>query len=241
MFKLKGVSKMLHYLDGTVFNSPAKTIVNTVNCVGVMGAGLALEFKLRYPEMYQDYKDRCKKNKVKIGRPYVYEYSNDLWILNFPTKKHWRYNSKIEWIETGLKYFAENYKKRDFKSVAFPKLGCNNGGLDWNEVKSLMEHYLINLDIDIYICLNEKQEAEGIEKNMIKKINNAKKEQLIKDIKISSKQAEIIINNLPVKRFWHIKNFEGVGEKSYNKLFTYYYKSSPDNKKTMVQSVFPFS
>ena len=152
---------MIKYYDGTVFNTPAKTIVNTVNCAGVMGAGIALEFKLRYPEMYEDYVQKCKNKEMKTGRPRIYEYSDGLWILNFPTKGHWRFPSKINWIEEGLKYFAENYKKRNIESIAFPKLGTNNGGLDWIEVKSLMENYLRDLDIDVYICLDEKTEAEG--------------------------------------------------------------------------------
>ena len=135
---------MLKYYDGTVFNTSAKTIVNTVNCVGVMGAGLALEFKLRYPKMYKDYKEKCDKNLVRIGRPYIYKHSNELWILNFPTKKHWRNESKIKWIESGLKYFKQNNKKVNIESVAFPKLGCNNGGLNWDDVLNLMKKYLSN-------------------------------------------------------------------------------------------------
>src|SRR6056297_2677226 len=140
---------MIHYYEGTVFNTPAKTIVNTVNCVGVMGAGIALEFKLRYPEMYKDYKEKCKNDKVKVGRPYLYRLKNDLRILNFPRKKHWRNNSKLEWIESGLIYFRNNYQKINMESVAFPKLGTNNGGLNWSDVKQLMEEYLSDLNINI--------------------------------------------------------------------------------------------
>lgn len=214
---------MLHYIKGTVFNTPAKTIVNTVNCVGVMGAGLALEFKLRYPEMYNDYKDRCKKDKVLVGRPYIYEQSKDLLILNFPTKNHWRYGSKIEWIEAGLNYFSLNYKKRDLDSVAFPKLGCNNGGLEWEVVKDVMEGYLSDLTIDIYICLNEVNEAEGTERRMVNLINEMDIKRLMKEVNISIKQARIIERNKPVSRFWHIRNYNGIGEKTYERVFKYFY------------------
>jgi len=137
---------MITYLEGTVFNAPVKTYVNTVNCAGIMGAGIALEFKLRYPEMFQDYVAKCKSKKMKVGTPRIYEYSENVWIMNFPTKGHWRYPSKIAWIEQGLKYFAENYKKRNIGSIAFPKLGTNNGGLEWKEVKVLMEKYLSDLE-----------------------------------------------------------------------------------------------
>jgi O-acetyl-ADP-ribose deacetylase (regulator of RNase III) len=133
---------MINYYEGTVFNTPAKTIVNTINCVGVMEAGIALEFKLRFPEMYKDHKDKCNKNLVRIGRPYIYSHSYDLCILNFPTKKLWRNKSKIEWIEADLKYFNKNHSKVEIESVAFPKLGTNNCGLDWEAVKALMEKVL---------------------------------------------------------------------------------------------------
>ena len=133
---------MIEYVDTTVFNANAQTIVNTINCVGVMGNGLALEFRLRYPEMYDHYVEQCKQKKVQIGKPYLYREYVTPWILNFPTKKHWKYPSKIQWIEQGLKYFVANYKHGGIKSIAFPKLGCNHGDLDWNDVKSLMEKHL---------------------------------------------------------------------------------------------------
>lgn len=217
---------MIKYYEGTVFNTPAKTIVNTVNCAGVMGAGIALEFKLRYPEMYEDYIEKCKEKQMKVGIPRIYEYSEDLWIMNFPTKGHWRFPSKMAWIEQGLKYFVENYKKRNIHSIAFPKLGTNNGGLEWKEVRNLMEKYLKDLDIDVYICLDEKNEAEGTEKEMLDNLNSISKEALIKDIKIPKKQAEEIINKLPLVRLWHLSKIEGVGNKSYEKIFEYLYKKT---------------
>ena len=90
---------MLKYTDTTVFNVPTQTIVSTINCVGVMGAGLALEFKLRFPEMEINYIERCKEKGVYIGRSYLYKEYGSPWILNFPTKFNWKYPSKIEWIE----------------------------------------------------------------------------------------------------------------------------------------------
>lgn len=217
---------MIIYLEGTVFNAHVKTFVNTVNCAGIMGAGIALEFKLRYPEMFKDYVEKCKNKQMKVGIPRIYEYSKDVWIMNFPTKGHWRFPSKIQWIEEGLKYFAENYKKRNIESIAFPKLGTNNGGLDWEEVKILMEKYLNNLEIDIYICLDEKHEAEGVEKVMLDNLNASTLEKFIKEIKVPQKQAEMIISNLPYSRFWHISKLEGIGQKIYEKIFNYYYKQT---------------
>jgi O-acetyl-ADP-ribose deacetylase (regulator of RNase III) len=164
---------MITYFDGTVFNTPAKAIVNTVNCVGTMGKGLALEFKLRYPDMYEEYKKQCEIKEIKIGKIKLYEESENLWIMNFPTKMHWRNPSKMEYIEAGLKYFVKNYKKINIESIAFPKLGSNNGGLKWEDVKVLMEKYLNDLDIDVYICLDKKREPEGKEKEMLDSIINA--------------------------------------------------------------------
>lgn len=214
---------MLKYYDGTVFNSNAKTIVNTVNCFGVMGAGIALEFKLRYPEMFLNYEELCKSGEYKVGRPKLSKL-DDIEILNFPTKNHWRAPSKLEWIEEGLKYFSQYYKKANIKSIAFPKLGTSNGGLKWEIVKLLMEKYLGNLDdIEIIICLDNLREAEGVEKQMVNDINSLPFEQLIKEFKLSKKQSQVIENALPINRFWKIAALEGVGEKTYEKLFTHFY------------------
>ncbi|EOU1754765.1 macro domain-containing protein [Clostridium perfringens] len=217
---------MITYLDGTVFNAPAKTYVNTVNCAGIMGAGIALEFKLRYPEMFNDYVNKCQLKQMKVGIPRIFEYNEDVWIMNFPTKGHWRYPSKMIWIEEGLKYFVENYKKRNIESIAFPKLGTSNGGLEWKEVKVLMDKYLGDLDIDVYICLDEKDEAEGTEKEMLDKLNNVNINNLVDDMKVSKKQAEIIISNLPYTRLWHLSKTSNIGVKTYEKVFQYLYKGT---------------
>lgn len=214
---------MLKYYEGTVFNSNAKTLVNTVNCFGVMGAGIALEFKLRYPEMFKKYQEMCKNGEYKVGKPKLHKLE-EVQILNFPTKNHWRAPSKIEWIEEGLKYFSLNYKKANIKSIAFPKLGTSNGGLKWDIVKPIMEKYLGELDdIEITICLDDLSEAEGIEKKMVDDINSLPFEQIKNDFKLNKRQSEIIENVLPVNRFWKISTLRGVGEKTYERLFSYFY------------------
>lgn len=223
---------MITYFEGTVFNAPVKTFVNTVNCAGVMGAGIALEFRLRYPEMFTDYVEKCKDKEMKLGIPRIYEYSDKVWIMNFPTKGHWRFPSKIQWIEQGLKYFAENYKKRNIESIAFPKLGTNNGGLNWDDVKTLMERYLMDLDIKIYICTDEKKEAEGTEKIMLNNLNDLTLENLTKEIEVPKKQAEKIISNFPYTRLWHVSKIGGIGEKTYEKIFNYLYKKTDEYVET---------
>lgn len=144
---------MIRYIKGDIFQSPAKVLVNTVNTVGVMGKGIALEYKKRYPRMYEDYKRRCDNKQLRIGKLMLW-YGVDHWILNFPTKEHWRSPSKIEYIEAGLKKFSEKYLDFNISSAAFPPLGCGNGGLQWEDVRPLMEKYLDNISADIYIYVS---------------------------------------------------------------------------------------
>lgn len=143
---------MIHYIEGNIFDSPAQVIVNAVNTVGVMGKGIALEYKKRYPRMFELYKNMCEKRLLKIGKLALI-YEPDHWILLFPTKENWRYPSKLEYIEEGLSKFVKTYAEKNISSIAFPKLGCGNGELEWSKVKELMEKYLISLPIEIYIYL----------------------------------------------------------------------------------------
>lgn len=148
---------MIKYIEGSVFEAGAQTIVNTVNCVGIMGAGLALEFKKRYPDYFADYAAKCKKVQIKTGTMDYFR-TRGITIISFPTKNHYRYDSKIEWIEEGLKNFAATYEAQGITSVAFPKLGAGSGNLAWETVKPLMEKHLSSLPIEVTICLNEKTE-----------------------------------------------------------------------------------
>ncbi|MEQ9716488.1 MAG: macro domain-containing protein [Candidatus Asgardarchaeum sp.] len=144
---------MFLYIEGNLFEAPAQTLVNTVNTVGAMGKGLAKEFKRLFPDMFNEYQKLCEKRKIDIGSLWLFRTSNK-WVLNFPTKKHWRQPSKFEYIEKGLKTFTNNYSKARIFSIAFPKLGCGNGELDWDDVKPLMERYLKKLPINIYVYLS---------------------------------------------------------------------------------------
>src|SRR5437764_10708247 len=113
---------MVRVLIGDLFDSKAQTLVNTVNCVGIMGKGVALEFKNRFPEMYRDYVERCRGGAVKLGRPYLYRRLTEPWILNFPTKDHWRSVSKLADIVRGLQFLEEHYDEWDITSLAVPPL-----------------------------------------------------------------------------------------------------------------------
>ncbi len=142
----------IKFIKGNIFNSKAQTIVNTVNCVGVMGKGIALVFKLKYPKMFDLYKDHCKSKLIGIGKLWLYKSEeNAPWVLNFPTKFHWKYPSKIEYLEKGLEKFCSTYKDQGITSIAFPLLGTHNGGLDKETVLNLMEEFLGRCEIDIEI------------------------------------------------------------------------------------------
>ena len=142
--------------NGNLFDSQMQTIVNPINIVSTMGKGLALEFKKRYPEYYQGYKKCCDDNLLKTGCVYIHRKTTP-WILSFPTKEHWRNPSKIEYIIDGLDFFVQHYQEKGITSIAFPALGCQNGGLDWEEVKAIMLEKLgdLPIDIEIYAPLNK--------------------------------------------------------------------------------------
>ena len=138
-------------LLGNIFDSKCSTLVNTVNCVGVMGKGIALEFKNRYPYMFGEYQMLCKEGKVKPGKPYLYRDLAGTSIINFPTKDNWRSPSKFSYITEGLKWFRQSYQELGITSVAFPPLGCGNGGLSWDDVGPKMYQELKDLPIEIEI------------------------------------------------------------------------------------------
>ena len=140
---------MIEVKIGDIFKSKATTLVNTVNCVGVMGKGIAEVFKKKFPGMFNDYLRRCKDKLVKPGHPYYYTDLTGTSIINFPTKDHWRSPSKLSYIIEGLDWFIQNYEDLGITSIAFPPLGCGNGGLKWEDVGPLMYGKLRDLPIDI--------------------------------------------------------------------------------------------
>ncbi len=142
---------MLTFTKGDLFNCGAQILVNTVNCVGVMGKGIALEFKKRYPQMFVAYRKRCLEETFIPGDLFIWD-DVLVKIINFPTKDHWRNPSKYKYIEDGLKSlrtYLRGYSKET--RIAIPPLGCGNGGLDWNIVKPMMELALEDLNCDIII------------------------------------------------------------------------------------------
>jgi len=140
---------MTQVLIGDLFQSKAQTLVNTVNCVGIMGKGVALEFKKRFPGMYEDYVQRCQMKQVKLGQPYLYKQLIPPWILNFPTKDHWRSVSRLEDIIHGLQHLVQHYQEWGITSLAVPPLGCGQGQLEWRVVGPTLYRYLDRLAIPV--------------------------------------------------------------------------------------------
>ena len=140
--------------QGDLFSSDAQTLVNAVNCVGVMGKGIALQFKRRFPEMFEDYADRCRSRKMVLGEPYLWRPSDGTtpWVLNFPTKGYWRDATEETDVLEGISYLATHYHEWEITSLAVPALGCGAGGLGWNAFRDHLVAAFEPFDIpvDIY-------------------------------------------------------------------------------------------
>lgn len=155
---------MITFLRGNLLLSDAQALVNTVNTVGVMGKGIALQFKNQFPNNYKVYKEYCKKGELKIGQMLVVkdgDLMRERYIINFPTKEHWKAPSKIEYIEKGLPALKDIIQKHRIKSIALPPLGCGSGGLDWNIVRPMIIDQLSELEAQIFIY-EPNAEIKGI-------------------------------------------------------------------------------
>lgn len=151
---------MIELTSGDILKDEADAIVNTVNCVGVMGRGIALQFKNAWPENFKAYEAACARKELQPGRMFIFETGQltaPRYIVNFPTKRHWRGNSRIEDIESGLVALASDIKSRGIRSIAIPPLGAGLGGLDWDDVRPLIEKHLSPL-ADVTVRIYEPRE-----------------------------------------------------------------------------------
>jgi len=152
---------MIEYRTGDILQADAEAVVNTVNCVGIMGRGIALQFKNTYPENFTAYEAACERGEVQPGRMFVFEtrqMTNPKYIINFPTKRHWRGKSRMEDIEAGLRALADEIRKRCIHSIALPPLGSGLGGLDWREVRPRIEAALRGIG-DVQVIVYEPHGA----------------------------------------------------------------------------------
>lgn len=146
---------MIRFAQGNLFDADVEALVNAVNTVGVMGKGIALMFKEKFPDNFKVYAAACQRGEVQVGRMFVMELpelNGPRWIINFPTKKHWRNPSRMEWIIEGLKDLHSVITEKGIRSIAIPALGSGNGGLEWSEVRLHIEAALGHLDgVDVVL------------------------------------------------------------------------------------------
>ena len=220
---------MITYFEGTIFNTPAKALVNEVDTFGTEGEDFSLEFTLRYPEMFKEYKERCQNYKLAVGKM-DYHTEEDMIIVNFPMKRHHRYDSRLEWIEDGLKHFVETYQEYNITSVVFPQLGCLNGRLKWEDVKPLMEKYLSDIDAMVYICMDSVPFAEGKEKEMMDLFNQTTESEFEEELKLKKEKVAVLMKCQPIKRFGELNKIKEIGGATYKKLFRYFYQQKGEEE-----------
>src|SRR5712671_638386 len=146
---------MTELTRGNILKAEAEALVNTVNCGGFMGKGIALQFKKAYPENFDAYHKACAAGEVQPGRMFIFDLRsmlNPKYIVNFPTKRDWRSNSRYEDIESGLKALVEQVRRRGIRSIAVPPLGCGLGGLDWRTVRPMIEGAFMSLP-EVHVLL----------------------------------------------------------------------------------------
>ncbi len=226
---------------GNIFTTKAQTIVNTINCVGVMGAGIAYEFRLRESEMYRKYKDICSTKQLDIGKLWIYDvkdpkpgqYSK---VLNFPTKYDWKYPSKEQYLQKGLEKFVATYQQKNITSVAFPLLGADRGGLDKNRSISIMKEYLEKCDIDVEIWHFDPMAQDDLYEHFKSVFLELDDETIKFESKIRIDIVRKIRNALTdetINSLSGLLRIKGVGDKSLENLFTYIQHRKPNNLFTL--------
>lgn len=213
----------MEVIHGNIFTTKCQTIVNTVNCFGVMGAGIALECKYRYPKMNERYIELCNDKLLKIGQLYLYK-SDNKWILNFPTKYHWKLPTKEEYLEKGLKKFIETYQEKKITSIAFPLLGASHGGLDKENSLRIMEKYLKHVNIPIEIYSYNPEISDNLFLFFRTTILNTDAKKLCNILGLTQKQILLLTDALRHDQIKNMNNLElirGIGDKAVQKCYTF--------------------
>jgi len=230
---------MIEIRVGNIFTSNYQTLVNTINTKGVMGKGIAYEFRLRYPEMFSKYVDLCKRQLIQIGKLWLYEVNENKGILNFPTKEHWKEPSRVEYLERGLQKFVDTYKNKSISSIAFPILGSSQGGIPEETSLKVMQSYLSKCEIPIEIWHYDQYAKDDLYdnfKDLILTFNEADLSRqtliridFIKKLKIALQREDI--NNIS-----SLLRQKGIGEITLEKVFRFVMKK--DKNKSSDMSLF---
>ena len=226
--KVGGNIMPIKVINGNLFASTCQTLVNTINCVGAMGAGIALECRLRYPAMFEKYVQLCTEKRFAPGLLWLYKGGadekdiNNKWILNFPTKIHWKYPSRIEWGEAGLEKFLAIYKEKGITSIAFPVLGGLNGGLDPEKVISVMCSKLAVCEIPVEIYQYRADAPDDLFDRFKDLIKSKSESEIIKlsGLRINYVQRIVeILKNPEICQLNQLARFDGIGAKTLEKAF----------------------
>ncbi len=219
---------MIEVKKGNIFTTQCQTIVNTVNCVGVMGAGIAYEYKLRYPKMFKKYKEYCSDGAISIGKLWIYNLETDnsnakySKILNFPTKDHWKYPTEKEYLEKGLQKFLDTYDQKNIKSIAFPLLGADKGGLDEKTSIKIMKDYLSQCEIPVEIWrFDSKAKDDLYDKFKTEFINNSTSALIEKSgLRIDAiNKIKIALRRDDINSLSGLQRVRGIGKTSIEKSF----------------------
>lgn len=209
-------------LKGNIFTTKSQTIVNTINCVGVMGAGIALEFRLREPLMYRRYVELCKNKQINPGVLWIFR-SSERVVLNFPTKKDWKRPSKLEYLEMGLKKFVQNYRNKNITSIAFPVLGADKGGIDVCTSKRIMHDYLSDLaDLDVEIYEYDPHSPDELYGNLLQIFMSRSLIDIAEEIGVPVHRLEVIsevVKSGSICQLGQLRQISGVGLSTLEKIF----------------------
>ena len=216
--------------EGNIFTSKCQTLVNTVNCDGVMGRGIALEFRIRRPAMFVQYAKHCSAKRLDIGKLWIYKpppcEQDKRWTLNFPTKRHWKYPSRREYLESGLEKFVATYRDRRIESIAFPTLGTANGGLSEDEVIPLMKSHLKKCDVPIEIYRYKADAGDDLYLEFRKRMLSEKNEEEMAkaiDLRVDRLRRirDAVHSDPEIKSLSQLARVQGIGLKSLEKCFRF--------------------
>jgi O-acetyl-ADP-ribose deacetylase (regulator of RNase III) len=209
---------------GNLFASKAQTLVNTVNCVGVMGKGVALEFRRRFPEMFEEYRKVCASRLLRPGQILPYTKQRP-WILNFAVKDDWRYPSKIEWVESCLQRFVKHYHRLRITSVSMPWIGAMNGRLPWEDVHALIHRYLGQLsDVDIELVEFDPTASDPFYEALQSAIDVLSAHEFASATHLNETVAANVISAVrhgQARNLTEVINLDGLGEKSIDRLYSF--------------------
>lgn len=219
----------IRVINGNIFTTNCHCIVNTVNCVGVMGAGIALECRLRYVGLYERYLELCNSHEINIGKLWLFR-GADKWVLNFPTKTNWKLPTKREYIEKGLVEFVATYERNGLRSVAFPLLGAQNGGVDPSVSLQVMVSYLEGLPIEIEIYRYDPYAPDDLYLKMKKKIESMGIDGIAKFVGLRANYAEKVFHAFTrddICQINQLSKIKGLGIKTIEKVFNFAVNESP--------------